>query len=323
MARHLKAARSRWFDALPAVTAEIDCGGKEHRITWRRGKLIVEDHDVRAEQSLAALGGKPPVCVEVRDAWRKMRNAELLYWPGLLYDLLLDDSVLSPEDVARRKESHEAVMESVGPIPPSTRARLKNHPQGAEMLHQLERQAAERLEREKRMWAITLVEALPTALRRTLALSVIVNVARHWHDEAFRRKHAQHLESSLTAIAAPLFEQSVRRWRRNLKPYAGFVAEAWLVAPGEEPKCAAWADSGGAYAALSLPVSWFTDVWARGIALVDGCFVLGLADNPRDHAELHVVALRWERQDREISRSVAAPALVTRGRVGDWRLRWT
>ncbi len=317
MARHLKAARNRWFEAIPPVTAEIDCGGKEHRITWRRGKLIVEDHDVLAEQALAALGGKPPVCVEVLDAWRRMRNTELLY------ELLFREGTLSPEELARRRATHEAEMERPQRMPQSVRAHFQNRAGGAEMVNQLERQAAQRVEWERRMWAVTVIEALPAALRRTLALSVIVNVARHWHDEAFRRKHAQHLESSLTAIAAPLFEQSVRRWRRNLKPYAGFVAEAWLVAPGEEPKCAAWADSGGAYAALSLPVSWFTDVWARGIALVDGCFVLGLADSPRDHAELPVLALRWERQDREISRSVAAPALVTRGRAGDWRLRWT
>ena len=316
MARHLKATPLRWFDALPAVTAEIDCGGEEHRITWRRGKLVLEDHDVLAERALMSLGARPPVCVEILDAWRRLRNTYLLY------DLLVSEPTVSAEELRRKKAQREAHITHVRLMAQRERARLAKQPGGSEMLKQLERQAADALERELHIWAITLIEALPAALRKTLALSLIVHVARHWHDEDFRRTHARHVESSLTAIAAPLFEQSARRWRANMKPYAVFVAESWLLAPGEQPMCAAWADSGGAHAALSLPVSWFTDVWARGISLVDGCFVLGLAETPRDETHLQVLALRWERQGREISRSVTAPALVTRAGDGEWRLRW-
>lgn len=224
------------------------------------------------------------------------------------------------------KAGHELVMKRTQERPGHMRAALGglggNPPRAAEMLSQIERQAAEGLERQERVWAITLIDALPPALRRALALSVIVSIERRWDDDEFRREHAKRIEPALTAIAAPLFEQSVRRWRRNLKPYAGFVAEAWLLAPGEQPGCAAWADSGGAHAALSLPLSWFTEVWARGIAVVDDCFVLAVAGSSRDGMTLRGLALRWERQDRDTSRSVKAPALLTRGNGGDWRLRW-
>ena len=72
MAEQLTAAKRRWYDRLAAATAEIDCGGAQHRITWRRGKLVLEDHDVLSERSLVALGSKPPRCLEVLDAWREM-----------------------------------------------------------------------------------------------------------------------------------------------------------------------------------------------------------------------------------------------------------
>jgi len=45
----------RWFDDRPEVTAEIGCG-RQRRIAWRRGKLVLEDHDLLAERSLTALG---------------------------------------------------------------------------------------------------------------------------------------------------------------------------------------------------------------------------------------------------------------------------
>ena len=41
------AARSRrWLDGLPPVTAKTRCDGRLHSITWRRGKLVLEDNDL-------------------------------------------------------------------------------------------------------------------------------------------------------------------------------------------------------------------------------------------------------------------------------------
>jgi hypothetical protein len=155
-------------------------------------------------------------------------------------------------------------------------------------------------------------------------LSVIVKVERRWQDDYQGRQLAGDVESALTAIAVPLFEQSARRWRRkNRKPSARFIAEMSLVTPGERPTCAAWAGTGGAYAALSLPLSWFTDVWARGLGLVDDCLVLSVTNRPADDRELDVVALRWERRALGRSKCLEAPARATRGSNGDWRLRWT
>lgn len=318
---------------LPAVTGQINCGGEEHRITWRRGRLLLEDHDLLAERALTALGAEPPICLQVLDAWRfvlaEWKPAPILNWSrrlggfALLHDLLLGETTLTAEELARRKAAHEAAVEAAG-VPRRWQPMLPLPPMQASALNKrFERQAAERLAQEKRMWATTLIEALPAALRRPLGLSVIVSMERHWHDPAFRSESGKAIEPVLAAIAAPLFEQSARRWRRNLKPYALFWAECWVLGSGHAPTCAAWGDSGGAYAALALPISWFADVWARGIALVDGCLVLSTANRPGDHTTLHVRALRWERLAARTSKSVNAQAVVTRDSGGEWRLRWT
>ena len=317
MARRPNPASRRWYQGLPPVTAEIDCGGERHRITWRRGRLILEDHDLVAERSLTALGAERPVCVEVLDAWRAMRGRESLY------ELLLRDDTLSPETLAVRKASHEAAIEDAQRLTQRAMpAGLRNHPAGATGLRLLERRAAELIERERQAWAMTLIEALPAALRKTLALSEIVHLERNWHGADSPRARAEEIESVFMAIPIYLFEWSARCARRNLKPYAISLLEAWLCLPGEEPTCAAWADSGGIYGALSLPLSWFTDVWMRGIALVDGCFVLGVRDLSGDEQSLRVLALRWAREGLETSKSVEAPALVTRARGEDWHLVW-
>lgn len=317
MGGHLTAASRRWCDGLPPVTAEVECGGEAHRITWQRGKLVLEDHDLLAERSLAALGAPPPTCVEVLGAWQRIRGTEQLS------DLLLRDKALSPKELSFRRGLHEEQLKQARAISPPMSARFKSHPMGADLLKGWERHVAEQIAVEERVWALTLLEALPTELRRTLALSVLVGTARRWGDHEFRRRNGRDIEAALSAIAFPLFEQSARRWRRNLRPYALFVAEAWVLAPGERPTCAAWADTGGAFAALSLPISWFTDVWARGVALVDGCFVLAVEGRSASGKRLDVLALRWERQGRGGSKSVEAPAVVMRGRDGVWRLGWS
>jgi hypothetical protein len=312
--RRLKPASRRWYQGLPAVTGEIDCGGERHRITWRRGRLVLEDHDLLAERSLMALGAERPVCVEVLEAWREMRGKESLY------ELLLRDGTLSREELAARKASHKAAIEYAQRFTQGVTS--AHHPAAAARLRHLERRSANVLERERQAWAMTLIEALPAALRKTLALSEIVHFERNWHGADSPRARGEEIESVFMAIPTHLFEWGARRWRRNLKPHAVFLVEAWLCAPGEEPTCAAWADSGRVYGALSVPLSWFTDVWMQGIALVDGCFVSRVTDRSVDGHSLRVLALRWARQEGGTSKSVEAPALVTRGRDGEWHLHW-
>src|SRR5688572_29724695 len=65
-------APTRWCDPIAPVTVTVACGGGTHRVTWRRGKLVLEDHDLGAELAIAALDrDKPrPACVQLLEHWR-------------------------------------------------------------------------------------------------------------------------------------------------------------------------------------------------------------------------------------------------------------
>ena len=66
--------RERWYDAIEAVTADIACDGSTHRISWRRGKLVLHDHVLRDEEVLLSLGSTPAPCVATLLAWRDRRG---------------------------------------------------------------------------------------------------------------------------------------------------------------------------------------------------------------------------------------------------------
>jgi hypothetical protein len=303
----MSAGARRWCDDLGLAWAFVECGGERHAIAWRRGKLVLEDHDLLAERALIALGSDPPRCIELLDAWKALRDAELIE------AFLFAHRTLDPADVLDRRRRYEEAIERadqrLGMVP-------RMRPEVAARFREL-RDAAVR--REQRLWAITLIETLPPPFRRRLALATIVRCARQWE----KGVHREGLESTLHAIASPLLERSVRRWRRNLKPYASVIVSAQVLSPGERPSCAARIDNSGAHVVLKAPLAWFTGVWARGLALIDDCFVLAVvAEGPGDGSSLHVVAVRFERAGRDESAAVQAPAILARGASDAWSLHW-
>lgn len=80
-----------------------------------------------------------------------------------------------------------------------------------------------------------------------------------------------------------------------------------------------WIDDYSASAVVTLPLSWIVTVWARGLAVVDGCFVLDAIDTPDGIA---VAVVRWERVGPRTSEPLTVPGRLWRDREGDWRLRW-
>jgi hypothetical protein len=243
--------------------------------------------------------------VEVLDAWRWLRG------PELLQDLLVGTTVPFDELPSRKLRHVEAV-----------RAELEFIAGPGQILRGLLANARRRIDREQRAWANTLLHALPVEFRRRLAMAVIVEVQRHWHDEEFRREHREHVDSMLAQTAGALVERSARFCGRDLPPHASYVIASHVLAPGEPPGCSVRVDSDGGAGSVSLPLTWFADVWSRGLALVDNCFVTRRAAHGADPARLGVHALRWDHADGSVSRSVEARAIVTRGDDATWELEW-
>ena len=59
----------RWYEHVRAVTAVIACEGEEHRLTWRWGKLKLEDHDLGSERAMLVLGGGASACLRALHLW--------------------------------------------------------------------------------------------------------------------------------------------------------------------------------------------------------------------------------------------------------------
>ncbi len=61
--------KPRWYDSLPEATVVVNCGGEDHRVIWRRGKLVLEAHDLAAERGMLAFGGELCPCMRVLEMW--------------------------------------------------------------------------------------------------------------------------------------------------------------------------------------------------------------------------------------------------------------
>jgi hypothetical protein len=72
---------------------------------------------------------------------------------------------------------------------------------------------------------------------------------------------------------------------------------------------------------VTLSSAWVVNVWSKGLAVVDGTFVLDASGPAGPDGSLTVRAIEWRPHDREPT--VAEPAIVSRKaiRSGDqWRL---
>lgn len=76
--------KPHWYRDHPGVVVCVPCDGALHRVAWRAGRLVVGHEDVAAELGLAAIGGWPPPCIRVLQAWRQLQHGFDL---GLLQDL--------------------------------------------------------------------------------------------------------------------------------------------------------------------------------------------------------------------------------------------
>jgi hypothetical protein len=113
----------------------------------------------------------------------------------------------------------------------------------------------------------------------------------------------------------------MRAWRGRLSRHHFLAVESWIAAPAEAPTVCGLMDDAGGWAAASLPLLWLVDVWSRGVAVVDGCFVLEVHAEDETGDRLSVTAARWERRLPTGSTPVVEAAVVVRT-DGGWRLRW-
>ena len=242
------------------ATAVVPCSGDEHRVTWRRGKVVLEDHDLSAERTMLAFGGEVPACLRVLQLWRNMHSwamsAELF---RQMQARVGDDPLLAP-----------------GPL---------------------------------------------GAVRE---LGLLLTWERAWRRSSYYSDHGRLLLEQLRARALDPLRQHLRFWMRRRGCRRISSVDVQLQRRGQEASLSGEMDSVGVRAAATLGTAWVLGVWARHLAVVDGAFVVEVADDEEAGSPevLSVRAARWEQQGGGRSSPVVAPARAERGADGGWVLTW-
>ncbi|HVL81322.1 MAG TPA: hypothetical protein VM840_07015 [Actinomycetota bacterium] len=280
---------------LPPRTAEVSCGDRTHRLTWVQGAIRVEDHDMEAEATLGSLGALPSYCGEVARAWP---------WTALGLERVLDELAgwaRRSLDPMTRRDMEEKLRRYEQQMPAQARERMLGY-------------LREALELELEWW---LLRSLPAALKDMLCVEVLAAAEDRWvGDDDFRDFARPRVEAVVASLVQPCVHGCLEAFGRRLGPRTKI--SSWVVEPGEDPSCEGWPVSAGAGVVVRLGFDWPVRVWARRLAVVDGCLVLDAVGRGSDR--VGVVAARWERTSRGLLPVVGNAVAV---RAGDgWALRW-
>lgn len=162
---------------------------------------------------------------------------------------------------------------------------------------------------------------LPRGLKQRLEIEMMVRCERNWRTDALPAAARTAAEALMASRANPEVEQCMRTWRR-IPSRSIITVETWVIDSGDQPTLIGWFGPHGGFAAASLPISWLRRVSARGLALVDGCFILDIEEGQSVYKR--VTAARWEHQRKEIgdkSTPVVGDALLVARKSGA-SLRW-
>lgn len=292
--------RTRWYDALPPASLDLLCGDARHRVHWRRGKLLLENHDLDAERALGALGAEMCDCMDLVGAW-------------------------SAQDLARAEVVHSLVRGSAqhGPILWSLSVpgldRMRRSAKDMQRLRvRIPPEAWDAMVfSQQRLYRRTLLRTLPGDLGQRHIAGAIVAWDRRWTEVPPDDRITLHAVLGRRVRRAVV--ASIASWHRVdfRRP-----PEVAVTVSGSESvsTISGHATHDGAGVTASVPLSWLVTVWARGLAVVDGCAVL--AAGTMDDGVIAARAVRWERVQSLASEPVVAPARLWREDGGTWHLRW-
>ena len=275
-----------WYESLPATDARVPCGSGLHLVRWEAGQLTLPAHpDADAELVLAALGGDKPACVSVAETWAR-HTADL----GVLATgprCVADQVSVSREEIEQQRSGLPPALSSGVPgisvaARPAVASRqgLPRSP-GWGIQSALAPGMAETLRRHQQRLELLELLALGSALQFRLSGTVCAAWAEL--DRAGERAgHRPELAAALTGRFAPAAEE-----------WLGIDPDAVTVTPHEGSGWGAVELTGQDETRrlrAALPVSWLADVWACGLAVVDGHLVVAVEEPGHPHAR--VLALR-------------------------------
>jgi len=216
-----------WQFGVPAVGALVPCGEETHRVRWRRGKLLLDDHDLGAERALVGLGADRCACLELLGTWQESFGGDRRL-------------VLSGGVPKRRATRLPRELDHVAGIA--------------------------RLVQQTRRWSRLAEE--PGGAREAL----------------FRRLLTEFRDAVAASLLPSRQRREVQRIDVKVRP----------LPPGDDPTLEIEAARGQVRIVAELSVSWLVQVWAWGLATVEGALALEVLDVAEDGRRLAATLLRWE-----------------------------
>lgn len=270
---------SEWWTGIPPAQTTIQCRGESHRLRWADGELTALDHDdLKAERTLAALGGEPCTCAEIAEGWQRHRHDLLV----LVLASRGPGDPLSPADepataitaVGYGHSSSAVGWTSYAPLPLAAASEDDDEElSGAEVEEEFgdEDDFAEEHEFDEEGESDEEGELLGDdhELARLLRLGgglpdrLVATVAAHW---TARPSHSLSEAARLTAAVTGRATAALRGWLGD----PALAVDVHLINPGDAPELS----RRDRRLVAELPTNWLGSVAGRGLAVVWSRFVL-------------------------------------------------
>jgi hypothetical protein len=262
-----------WWRGLGPAEVVLECSGEPHTVRWERGRVVAFAHrDVEGEQALAALAGERPACLDLLSLWSRHEEDPRVL---VVASRGAGDVLVAAADRPGHGWVAYAPMQSAA----SVRSRL--HGGGGMRLRQ-RRPSSPRPPRWRTDPEIDSLDTL-AALAGPLLDRLAGSVAAVWAERIGAGD--ERVGACRPSLDAALYGRAVlaaRLWTAD--PAAQVTVR--VLDPDDPPAIEREGDT----LALSLPFSWVARVWATGLAVVLGRFVLGATTDDEGRLVLDTVS---------------------------------
>jgi hypothetical protein len=270
-----------WFDSVPPAETAVPCGTGTHTLRWEAGRLTLPAHpDAEAELVLGALGGEKPACVTLADAWARHGDdlAVLTAGPRCAADRVTVDwaeiaelrarlpaGLAQMTSVLRMSATVTPFIRRSGPqaSTPATPPAAHYGPGSRLGATGMEEMLARQLRQ------IELLELLALGAEFQFRLAGTVTAA--WAEPG-RAAERTRRKPELSGVLTGRFALAAQDW-------AGIDPDGVTVTPHEGDRWGTLELSGAGRSRrlrAALPLGWLAEVWASGLAVVDGHLVVAV-----------------------------------------------
>lgn len=273
---------ARWFGHLP-TQVELDCSGERHWVRWEDGRLFALNHaDAEGERTLAAIAGERPPCIELLDLWARHEDDPRV----LVLASRGPGDTLHRQDLGQQSGGWVATAPAARPFRAQIGGGVTLASSGLGSVLNRPRPGIAPRRTPLRPGGAPMAGApvpLPFSdplltlmgLAGPLVDRLVAAVATTWAERV--ESGDERTDEHRAALAAALYGRaalSVRTWLGAPR----IEVSVRMIPPHEQPAIARNEDG----VELSLPFRWVADVWARGLAVLLGRFVLSVSQVAED-----------------------------------------